>query len=78
MNAVNVNYTPAGGASKTLPYSADCKDANGWHYDSTTAPKQIIMCAHACSTLKADDTGGKVDIVFGCTTSVAAGGQLPR
>jgi hypothetical protein len=76
VNAVNVDYTPAGMATQTLPYSADCANANGWHYDSTSAPTTVVMCPTVCNTLKADDTG-KVDIVFGCTTTVTPGGSLP-
>jgi hypothetical protein len=76
VNAVNVDYTPSGMAQRTLPYSADCANGSGWHYDSTSAPKTIVMCPTICDTLKGD-SGGKVDIVFGCTTTVTAGGTLP-
>src|SRR4029079_17398372 len=77
VNAVNVNYTPKGGAAQTLTYSADCANANGWHYNSATAPTQIVMCSHACSVLKADTTGGKVDIIFGCAITADPGDPLP-
>lgn len=77
VNAVNVDYTPGGGTMKTLAYSADCSDANGWHYDNPASPAKIITCPSICSTLQAD-RGGKVDIIFGCTTSVPPGGTLPR
>jgi hypothetical protein len=76
VNAVNVDYTPSGAAQKTLPYSADCANGGGWHYDSTSAPTTVVMCPTICDTLKGD-SGGKIDIVFGCTTSVTAGGSLP-
>jgi hypothetical protein len=76
VNTVNVNYTASGAAQKTLTYSADCADPNGWHYDSTSAPSKISMCPTICDALKAD-VGGKVDIIFGCTTTVGAGGSLP-
>jgi hypothetical protein len=76
VNSVNVDYTPSGGAQTTLAYSADCSDPNGWHYDSTSNPTQIIMCSSICNTLTADK-GGKVDIIFGCTTSVSGDGGLP-
>ena len=71
VNAVNVNYT-TGGATTTLGYSADCSNAGGWHYDSTTTPTKIIMCPSICTTLQNDTAGGKVDIVFGCSTAVTA------
>jgi uncharacterized protein YegL len=76
VNAVNVNYT-TGGATTTLGYSADCSNAGGWHYDSTTAPTKIIMCPTICTTLQNDTSGGKVDIVFGCSTAVTGGGPPP-
>lgn len=76
VNAVNVDYTPAGGALRTLAYSADCKDPNGWHYDDAATPKEIVMCAASCDTLKADK-GGKVDIVFGCAIEAQPGTELP-
>jgi uncharacterized protein YegL len=76
VNAVNVNYT-TGGATTTLGYSADCSNAGGWHYDSTTTPTKIIMCPTICSTLQNDSSGGKVDIVFGCSTAVTGGGPPP-
>jgi hypothetical protein len=76
VNAVNVNYT-TGGATTTLGYSADCSNAGGWHYDSTTTPTKIIMCPTICSTLQNDASGGKVDIVFGCSTAVTGGGPPP-
>jgi hypothetical protein len=69
INAVNVIYTPGGGAPSTLTYSADCSNPNGWHYDSTTAPTQVIMCSGQCAALKADSVGAKVDIAFGCVTA---------
>jgi Mg-chelatase subunit ChlD len=77
VNAVNVDYTPAGGATQTLPYSADCSKANGWHYDNAANPSQIVMCAASCSTLQSDTSGGKVDIVFGCAIDADPGTDLP-
>jgi Mg-chelatase subunit ChlD len=76
VNAVNVNYT-TGGKTTTLAYSADCKDANGWHYDNVTTPTKIIMCASICTTLQNDTAGGKVDIIFGCGTAVKPGDPPP-
>lgn len=76
VNAVNVNYTAPGGSLSTLAYSADCSNTNGWHYDSTTAPKQIILCSGMCATAQAA-AGAKLDIVFGCATEVQPGGTDP-
>jgi hypothetical protein len=60
-----------------MSYSGDCAKANGWHYDSTTAPTQIVMCPGACTTLKNDKTGGKLDIIFGCAIAANPGDTLP-
>ena len=73
-SAVNVNYTPGGGALTTLPYSADCSNPNGWHYDNPSVPSQIVMCPASCTTLQGDKAGGAIDIVFGCTTV----GDVPK
>jgi hypothetical protein len=35
------------------------------------------MCSNACATLKADTTGGKIDIIFGCATTTKPGDPLP-
>jgi len=74
VNEVNVDYTPAGGAPTTLPYSSDCLDLSGWHYDDVQTPTQIVMCANACHKLQTDTTGGQVDVIFGCVTR----GDLPH
>ncbi|MFO0668543.1 MAG: hypothetical protein U0235_02800 [Polyangiaceae bacterium] len=73
---MNVDYTPSGGAQTTLQYSADCADPNGWHYDNVSAPGRIITCPAICDRLKADK-GGKMDIIFGCSTAVPPGGAPP-
>ena len=77
VNAVNVNYTPSGGAASTLLYSGDCSDGKGWRYDSVTAPTKILFCPAMCKTLEAD-RGGKMDVIFGCTTELPAGGAPPK
>jgi hypothetical protein len=69
VNAVNVNYTPAGQPAQTLAYSADCSDPNGWHYDNVGTPTKVEMCPGICQTLKADTSGGKLDVIFGCKTA---------
>lgn len=73
VNKVNVQFTPKGGTAQTLDYSADCANGTGWHYDTTSAPKKILICPASCNTLLAN-ADGKIDIVFGCTTS----GTIPR
>jgi len=74
VNAVNVNYTPGGGALATLEYSADCSKPGGWHYDNPASPTQIVMCPAICDAVKNDISGGKIGIVFGCKTAGAEGG----
>ena len=69
INAVNVNYTPGGGAPQTLVYSKDCSNPSGWHYDSTSMPGHVEMCPGICDTLKKDTGGGKLDVIFGCKTA---------
>ncbi len=76
VNAVNVNYTAPGGAAKTLPYSADCSNADGWRYDNVAAPKEVILCGNSCNTAKSQ-AGAKLDIIFGCATAVPPGGVDP-
>ncbi len=76
VNAVNVNFTPAGAASKTLPYSADCANADGWHYDDAKAPTQVVLCGGSCAAAQAA-VGAKLDIIFGCATAVPSGGVDP-
>lgn len=61
---VNIQFTPDGGASKTLPYSADCANTGGWRYDNASAPTKILLCDGACQTAKADSKG-KIDVVLG-------------
>ena len=77
VNAVNVNYTAPNAALTTLAYSPDCANANGWHYDSTSAPKEVVLCGGSCNTAKAQ-VGAKLDIVFGCATAVPPGGVDPN
>jgi hypothetical protein len=35
------------------------------------------MCSSICTTLQNDTSGGKVDIIFGCSTAVTPGGEPP-
>jgi hypothetical protein len=76
VNKVNVNYTPPSGGAKTLPYSGDCSNPDGWKYDAPSAPKNIILCDNACNTAKST-VGAKLDVIFGCQIAAAPGTQLP-
>jgi von Willebrand factor type A domain len=63
---VNVELATAGGKETELTYSADCSDADGWHYDNLTSPTRIILCSGACMDAKSSTA---VNIVFGCNTN---------
>jgi hypothetical protein len=67
-NAVNVVLIDGKGQQTVLPYSADCSNANGWHYDNPAAPTAVELCTAACSTARSD-AAGKVTLAFGCFTS---------
>lgn len=67
---VNVNYTSSAGvATKVLqdPAGVTCDKGAGWQYSSDG--KQINLCGAACNAVKADP-GGKIQVLFGCTTEV--------
>ena len=76
INKVNVQFTLAGAATgDTLPYSADCSNPKGWHYDNATAPTKIQLCQTACDDVKSTaGSQAKLDIVLGCKTE----GGTPR
>ncbi len=76
--AVGARETLKRAPETLMTRSADCSNKGGWHYDNLAAPTQIVMCSDICATLQNDVTGGKIDIVFGCTTSVPPGGGLPK
>lgn len=66
--AINVILVDAKGTQSVLTYSANCSDANGWHYDNPMAPTTVLLCSGACSSARGD-AGGKVTLAFGCDTS---------
>ena len=66
-NAVNVAYTPSGGAQQVLTYSKDCSAPDGWRYDNPSAPTKIELCATTCQQAQKDPTG-KITLAFGCAT----------
>lgn len=76
VNKVNVNFTAPNAPTKTLAYSADCSNADGWHYDSTTAPTKITLCTNACNTAQ-NTPGAKLDVIFGCQIAAPPGETLP-
>lgn len=66
---VNVIYTPAGGATQTIPQDStkDCQNADGWQYSQDK--QRIVLCGPACAKVKADQ-GGSVSVALGCVTQV--------
>jgi hypothetical protein len=67
-NAVNVVLVDGKGQQTVLAYSADCSNANGWHYDNAANPTSVALCASACASARGD-AGGKVTLAFGCYTT---------
>lgn len=65
---VNLEFTPSTGAPQTLKRGASAGNcATGdWRYDDDVAPTRILLCPTQCSTV-AGDSGGKLDVVLGCT-----------
>jgi hypothetical protein len=72
-NAINVQYTPAGGPPTLIPQVsslAGCPaDGFAWYYDNAGAPKQIVLCPSTCSKVSLD-IQGQVDVLVGCETIV--------
>jgi hypothetical protein len=69
-NLVNVEYTTGSGTvTKVLqdPPGTDCAAGSGWQYSADG--KTINLCGKACNDVKADK-GGKIQVLFGCTTQV--------
>ena len=74
-NKVNVNYTPGGSSTpQTLGYvpngPAGCGQNGGWYYDDPQNPAQILLCDLTCDAIQSD-SGGKVEVLFGCDTIIA-------
>jgi len=69
-NLVNVEYTTSSGTvTKVLqdPPGTTCAAGSGWQYSADG--KTINLCGKACNDVKADK-GGKIQVLFGCTTVV--------
>lgn len=67
-SSVNVLVTVDGGATMTLPQSADCSGA-GWHYDDPASPTAIVLCPATCSAVK-QASSAKIQILLGCQTVI--------
>jgi hypothetical protein len=68
---VNVHYTPVGGAElevKQVPNAGACSpDKATWYYDNPAAPTKVNLCPGTCKTV---ESGGAMNIVYGCETVV--------
>ncbi len=70
---VNVQHQADGATAGTVfpkvTGAADCRPGEtNWYYDDDAAPTSVIMCPAACELL---ESGGQIDMVFGCATEVA-------
>jgi len=71
LSRVNVEYTPQGGATETIPYVGDPRDCDargGWTYDIDPAlgdPSSIEVCPQTCDAFA---QGGSIEIRVGCET----------
>jgi hypothetical protein len=64
---VQVTRTSAGNGEQQLSQVqslAECAPGS-WYFDDPTDPQRILACPETCEGIS-DDTGGKIDVVFGC------------
>lgn len=64
---VQVTRTSAANVTQELsqvPGLDDCT-LGAWHFDDPANPRRILACPQTCDAIS-DDTGGKIDVVFGC------------
>jgi hypothetical protein len=69
---VNVNLTPGGGSTETIPQAddlADCGTGEGWYYDDPVNPTKIILCPATCDRVQMDSMAN-IKIAFGCPTEI--------
>jgi hypothetical protein len=68
---VNMELTAQGETTPMIlpraPSEADCMTTAAWFYDDPAAPTQLRLCPAACELAQ---SGGTVDIAFGCETVV--------
>lgn len=54
-----------GDATTKLEYDQECQSADAWRYDSTTQPKEVVLCPSACTRLH-DAKDAKLRVGFTC------------
>jgi hypothetical protein len=68
---VNMEFTAQGTTAPMIlpraPSEAECMANAAWFYDDPEAPTQLRLCPAACDLAQ---SGGTVDIAFGCETVV--------
>ncbi|NOU34152.1 MAG: VWA domain-containing protein [Polyangiaceae bacterium] len=62
---LDVNKVDVSLSGTTLPYSADCSTAGGWHFDDVAAPGKVQLCEQACNSVRA--SGGSLKVSFTCS-----------
>ncbi len=66
-------YQPMGGSAQTFPnvmnQASRPATGNGWYYNDTANPTQIILCPSSCMLVEGDMTG-EVDVTLGCSTVI--------
>jgi hypothetical protein len=71
---VNVKFSggPAGAVNfGYVPDASACGEiADGWYYDSPTAPTTVKVCPRTCDAIKSV-TGAQIDLLLGCQTKPA-------
>ncbi|MBK8482736.1 MAG: VWA domain-containing protein [Proteobacteria bacterium] len=51
------------------PAGCERNPGRGWHYDDPDSPTKIVLCEQACDRVQAR-VGGRLDVIFGCSTIV--------
>jgi hypothetical protein len=74
-SSVNVRYTSVSGFATDLgrvDSIADCsKVEEGWYYDEPSKPTNVIACPQTCTQIQAGGDKSKLEVLFGCATTVA-------
>ncbi len=66
VDRVNIEITPSGDDSYTLPQDESC-GGEGWRYDDPINPSAILLCDDTCNLLRGD-VGAAIDVVLGCVS----------
>lgn len=75
MSTLQVQTKSPAGAVASLNRDDACT-AGGWHFDDPLQPKKVLLCANACSSLRANPTS-EVTFTIGCKTPTAPTPSTP-